>query len=99
MTIWRTILLQLLFLSYLSNAFDKVHYCHLIALLSSVGISESLKWFKSYLSDGHQKVVECRTSVFNKVSSGVAQGSILGPLHFIILTNSLQVNLCHLIPS
>ncbi len=63
----------------------------MISSLSKMGISGPLlTWFKDYLTGRSQRVVlEGYTSDPTRVTSGVPQGSILGPLMFNIFMNSI----------
>lgn len=67
-----------------SKAFDRVSHEKLLFKLECLGIGGSLlAWFRSYLSGRrHRVVLDNESSDFLPVTSGVRQGSILGPLLF-----------------
>ena len=76
----------------LSKAFDTLDHKILLSKLKYYGLSESaLQWFSSYLTDRLQYIhVEGTDSNMLPISTGVPQGSVLGPLLFLIYMNDVS---------
>ena len=74
-----------------SKAFDRVWHKGLLCKLKAAGVSGSLlSWFNSYLSERRQRVILPGTqSEWNYTHAGVPQGSILGPLLFLLYINDI----------
>jgi hypothetical protein len=75
----------------LSATFDTVAVDQLVPMLRALGIAgRELRWFVCYMAGGRQSVVwDGTVSGLVDVLYGVRQGSILGPLLFIILTSGM----------
>ena len=83
----------------ISKAFDKIWHEALLNKLESLGISGNLlNLFCSFLNDRQQRVVlNGQLSNWTPILAVVLQGSILGPLLFLIYVNDLRDNLNSLI--
>jgi len=77
----------------LQKAFDTVDHTILLDKLKNMGLDDSARnWFKSYLSERQQVVdVSGTLSSQGDISCGVPQGSILGPLLFLIYVNDMEL--------
>ena len=79
----------------ISKAFDRVWHDGLLFKLKQNGVSGNLfQLIKSFLSVRFQRVLlNGQTSDWQTIQAGVPQGSILGPLLFLICINDLTNNL------
>ena len=80
------------------KAFDCVQHTMLVRKLSGLGISQRIiNWFSSYLTGRKQRVLANNVySSFQTITQGVPQGSVLGPLFYILYANDITdiVNKC-----
>ena len=85
----------------ISKAFDKVWHEGLIFKLEQNGFpGDPLKLFQNYLRNRKQRVVQNGShSDYSSIESGDPQGSVLGPLLFLVYINNLEINIKSYVPS
>ncbi len=81
----------------ISKAFDRIPHSKILESFSAYGVKDTLlTWLEAFLSNRTQRVIynDCQSDTV-PVASGVPQGSVLGPLCFLVVVNRLPEVIKH----
>ena len=80
-----------------SKAFDTVAHNRLLHKLNFYGIRDKAhKWLTTWLTQRTQRVVlDSSSSNYVNVESGVSQGTVLGPMMFLLYINDISAEIIH----
>ena len=78
-----------------AKAFDKVPHISILRKMDAYGFATAiLIWILQFLSERRQRVlVQGSASGYQRATSGVPQGSVLGPASFLVYINDISVRL------